>query len=126
MAGVLPHARRLGLIEEAFRTLPERYLGAPEGFDAIYLERPLGPGGLYPRLAELGAPAWFVWGARHRIIPPGFQRHVAKWLPGAEQMLENCGHVPQVERPEQTIGLLERFFARVDALGQRRANARAA
>ena len=34
-------------------------------------------------------------------------------------MLENCGHVPQVERPEQVNGLLERFFSRVDALGDR-------
>jgi pimeloyl-ACP methyl ester carboxylesterase len=93
----------------------------------IYLERPLGRGGFYPRLTELEAPTMFVWGACDRIIPPGFQRHVAKWLPGAEQIvLERCGHVPQVERPEQTIGLLQRFFARVDALGQRRAGARAA
>jgi pimeloyl-ACP methyl ester carboxylesterase len=93
----------------------------------IYLERPLGRGGFYPRLTELEAPAMFVWGARDRIIPPGFQRHVAKWLPGAEQIvLEDCGHVPQVERAEQTIGLLQRFFARVDALGERRTSARAA
>jgi pimeloyl-ACP methyl ester carboxylesterase len=43
---------------------------------------------------------------------------VAQWLGGAEQIvLDDCGHVPQVERPEQTIGLLKRFFARVDALG---------
>ena len=34
MPGELPHARRLGLLKEAFRTLPERYLGAPDGFDA--------------------------------------------------------------------------------------------
>ena len=32
-------------------------------------------------------------------------------------MLDGCGHVPQVERPEQTNGLLRRFFADVDALG---------
>ena len=30
------------------------------------------------------------------------------------------GHAPQVERPEQVNGLLERFFARADALGSRR------
>src|SRR4051794_17908787 len=36
MPGELPHARRLSLIEDAFRTLPERYLGAPDGFDATY------------------------------------------------------------------------------------------
>ena len=31
-----PHARRLALVDEAFRTLPERYLGAEPGFDATY------------------------------------------------------------------------------------------
>ena len=37
-------------------------------------------------------------------------------LPDAEQIvLDDCGHVPQVERSEQTIGLLGRFFGRVDA-----------
>jgi pimeloyl-ACP methyl ester carboxylesterase len=93
----------------------------------IYLERPFGRGGFYPRLGELEAPAMFVWGACDRIIPPAFKRHVATWLPGAEQIvLENCGHVPQVERAEQTIGLLQRFFARVDTLGERRSGARAA
>jgi pimeloyl-ACP methyl ester carboxylesterase len=94
---------------------------------SIYLDRPFGRGGFYPRLGELEAPTMFVWGARDRIIPPAFMPHVAKSLPGAEQIvLENCGHVPQVERPEQTIGLLQRFFARVDALGERRVRARAA
>ena len=42
----------------------------------IYLERPFGRGGFYPRLAELEAPALFVWGACDRLIPPGFKRHV--------------------------------------------------
>jgi pimeloyl-ACP methyl ester carboxylesterase len=93
----------------------------------IYLDRPFGRGGFYPRLAELEAPALFVWGACDRIIPPGFKRHVAQWLPDAEQIvLEDCGHVPQVERSEQTIGLLRRFFGRVDALAPRRARAHAA
>ena len=34
--------------------------------------------------------------------------------------------MPQVERAEQTIGLLRRFFARVDALGTSARDARAA
>jgi hypothetical protein len=34
--------------------------------------------------------------------------------------------VPQVERPEQTNGLLERFFARADALRPAVTQARAA
>ena len=36
MPGELPHARRLADLDEAFSALPERYLGAPEGFDATY------------------------------------------------------------------------------------------
>jgi pimeloyl-ACP methyl ester carboxylesterase len=51
-------------------------------------------------------------------VPVAFRRHVARWLPSAEHIvLDGCGHVPQVERPEQTNGLLRRFFADVDALG---------
>jgi SCP-2 sterol transfer family len=32
----LGHAERLALVDEAFRFLPERYLGADPGFDATY------------------------------------------------------------------------------------------
>lgn len=93
----------------------------------IYLDRPFGRGGFYPRLAALEAPAMFVWGSSDRLISPGFAEHVASWLPSAEQIvLESCGHVPQVERAEQTTGLLRRFFARVDALGTSARDARAA
>jgi pimeloyl-ACP methyl ester carboxylesterase len=83
----------------------------------IYLDKPFGKGGFYPRLAELEAPSLFVWGTHDPLIPAAFKRHVARWLPAAEQIvLEGCGHVPQVERPEQTNGLLTRFLSRVDAL----------
>ena len=84
----------------------------------IYLDAPYGRNGFYGRLSQLEAPALFVWGSHDRVIPPAFARHVARWLPSAEQIvLEGCGHVPQVERPAQTIGLLERFFGQVDARG---------
>jgi pimeloyl-ACP methyl ester carboxylesterase len=86
----------------------------------IYLEKPFGRGGFYPRLSELAPPAMFVWTTGDRLIPSGFRRHVSEWLPTAEQItLESCGHVPQVERPEQTNGLVRRFIASVDALGER-------
>jgi pimeloyl-ACP methyl ester carboxylesterase len=83
----------------------------------VYLESPFGREGFYPRLAELEPPALFVWGSHDKLIPAAFARQVAEWLPGAEQIvLEDCGHVPQVERAAQTNGLLQRFFARADAL----------
>jgi pimeloyl-ACP methyl ester carboxylesterase len=82
----------------------------------IYLEAPHGRNGFYPRLSELQPPALFVWGSHDSIVPAAFGRHVGRWLPGAEQIvIESCGHVPQVERPEETNALLMDFFARADA-----------
>jgi pimeloyl-ACP methyl ester carboxylesterase len=69
----------------------------------------------------------FVWSSHDQLIPAGFSRYVSEWLPSAEQIvLEACGHAPQVERPEQTNGLLARFFAQVDALRSVTPRARAA
>ena len=86
----------------------------------IYLEAPYGKRGFYPRLAELQQPSMFIWGTHDRLVPAAFGRHVRKWLPGAEQVvLHNCGHVPQVERPEETNELLLSFLARADAAERR-------
>jgi pimeloyl-ACP methyl ester carboxylesterase len=81
----------------------------------IYLEPPFGKDGFYPRLAALTQPALFIWGSHDPLVPPAFARHVAKWLPNAEQVtLERCGHVPQVERPEETNELVASFLGRIE------------
>jgi pimeloyl-ACP methyl ester carboxylesterase len=87
----------------------------------IYLERPFGRRGFYPRLSELQPPALFIWGSHDTLIPAAFSRHVRRWLPGAEQVtIDGCGHVPQVERAEETSELLLRFFAGADERARRR------
>lgn len=89
---------------------------------SIYLDKPFGDNGFYTRLARLEPPAMFVWGTGDKLVPSSFRRHVEQWLPAAEQItLDGCGHVPQVERPDQTNGLVRRFFAHADAMGQLRA-----
>jgi len=81
----------------------------------IYLEAPFGRSGFYPRLRELRPPALFIWGHHDSLVPPAFSRHVREWLPGAEQItIPSCGHVPQVECPEETTRLLCDFFARAE------------
>jgi pimeloyl-ACP methyl ester carboxylesterase len=141
--GLLPHSLGRGRIEKQFWSMfADRDLVDPSVADivvdeferiyrsagarlaflgsarSIYLEPPFGRDGLFPRMEGLVPPALFVWGSHDKLIPPGFRRHVERWLPGAEQIvLDGCGHVPQVERPERTNGLLVRFFARIDALG---------
>lgn len=84
----------------------------------IYLDEPHGEDGFYARLAGLHPPSLFVWGESDRLIPPGFARHVAESLPGAEQVvLPDCGHVPQVELPERTNELIRRRIARATPSG---------
>jgi pimeloyl-ACP methyl ester carboxylesterase len=141
--GLLPHRLRRGIVERQLWSMfcdPDAMdpsvadvvvdefqriygsAGARVAFYAsarnIYLDRPFGDGGFYPRLAELAPPALFVWGSHDKLIPAGFRHHVAAALPDAEQIvLDGCGHVPQVERPEQTAGMLRRLFDRTEALG---------
>jgi pimeloyl-ACP methyl ester carboxylesterase len=141
--GLLPHSLGRGRIEKQFWSMfADRDLVDPSVADiaideferiyrsagarlaflasarSIYLDPPFGRDGFFPRMAALEPPALFVWGSHDKLIPSGFGRHVERWLPHAEQiLLDGCGHVPQIERPERTNGLLTRFFARIDALG---------
>ncbi len=81
----------------------------------LYLASPFGDDGFYPRLAELAAPSLFIWGDHDEVIRPSLRHHVTQWLPSAEQvLLEDCGHVAQVERPERVAQLLREHFIRAD------------
>jgi pimeloyl-ACP methyl ester carboxylesterase len=79
----------------------------------IYLDAPHGDRGFWTRLCELDTPALFVWGDHDRLVPAGFARHVADCLPDARQeLLEDCGHVPQVELPDRTNGMIAELIDR--------------
>lgn len=82
----------------------------------IPLEEPFGPSGFWTRLAGLKRPTMFVWGDRDRLSPAGFARHVGELLPDARmELLEECGHAPQIELPGQTNRLLLDFIGRYAA-----------
>ncbi|HWH01886.1 MAG TPA: alpha/beta fold hydrolase [Pilimelia sp.] len=77
----------------------------------IYLEDAYGKNGFWHRLPGLLPPALFVWGDRDRLVPSSFARHVADSLPSAGQIvMEDCGHVPQFEHPEETMAMLRGFL----------------
>lgn len=74
---------------------------------SIYLDAPHGERGFWTRLAGLEPPALFLWGDHDRLVPAAFARHVAEALPTARQeILADCGHVPQVELPDRTNALI--------------------
>ena len=80
----------------------------------IYLEEAHGRAGFWDRLPGLVPPALFVWGDRDRLVPASFARHVSDALPGAASIvLEDCGHVPHFEHPEETMALIRGFLETV-------------
>ena len=77
----------------------------------IYLEAPQGDSGFWPRLRELQPDGLFIWGRHDTLVPIAFARHVAEALPQARHVELDCGHVPQMERPEQTHKAVAAFLA---------------
>lgn len=76
----------------------------------IYLEEPHGSEGFWTRLAHLRPPALFIWGTRDWLVPIGFARHVRDVLPTARHVELDCGHVPQLEQPEQAHAVIAAFL----------------
>ncbi|HEX7610647.1 MAG TPA: alpha/beta hydrolase, partial [Solirubrobacteraceae bacterium] len=76
----------------------------------IYIEEPHGDGGFWTRLQEMQPPSLFVWGRHDKLVPLAFSRHVTETLPSARHLLLDCGHVPQIELPEQTHAAMAKFF----------------
>jgi pimeloyl-ACP methyl ester carboxylesterase len=77
----------------------------------IYLDEPHGEQGLWRRLEELSPDSLFVWGRQDQLVPIAFMKHVERALPAARHLELDCGHVPQVEAPEETHRAVRRFFA---------------
>ena len=76
----------------------------------IYLEEPHGENGFWPRLRTLQPESLFVWGRQDTLVPLAFARHVTDALPGARHLELDCGHVPQLEAPEQTHAAVREFL----------------
>ena len=68
------------------------------------------------RLGEIALPTLVVTG-EHDEATPAINRTVSEGIPGACSMiLPGCSHMAHVEEPEAYIGLLDGFFAEVEAV----------
>ncbi|MCS6946312.1 MAG: alpha/beta fold hydrolase, partial [Steroidobacteraceae bacterium] len=62
---------------------------------------------LHKWLHRLRLPVHVVWGDTDRLFPAEYGRRLASLIPGARfSLIERCGHLPQVERPERLRSLL--------------------
>lgn len=59
-------------------------------------------------LHRLRLPTQVIWGAEDRLFPLEYGRRLAALIPGATlSVIERCGHLPQVERPDELAALLQ-------------------
>jgi len=62
------------------------------------------------RLDRIACPVLVVWGEKDAMVYPKGAQRVIDAVPGAQlELLENCGHCPQVECPDQFSELLVGF-----------------
>ena len=65
-------------------------------------------------LHRIKLPALLIWGDDDKLMPPAYAALWRERLPDARVvMLRDCGHVPQVEKAEQTIAEVRAFLKEV-------------
>jgi pimeloyl-ACP methyl ester carboxylesterase len=61
-------------------------------------------------LHRIDVPTSIVWGAQDRILPVASAYDLKRLIPNAElQVIENCGHLPQVEQMEKFCDIVFGF-----------------
>jgi pimeloyl-ACP methyl ester carboxylesterase len=64
-------------------------------------------------LASIVTPALIIWGQQDRIIPVSHAYVAAKKIPNAElHIFDHCGHMPQMEHPNEFNELVLEFLAK--------------
>ena len=62
------------------------------------------------QLARIRCPVLLVWGAEDRMVFSSGAERVLREIPGARlELIENCGHCPQIEAADRLAELLDEF-----------------
>ena len=71
---------------------------------------------LFDEVHRLTMPTLVIYGGRDKLLPT---RSVPKWakkLPAGElEVIERCGHMPIIEKPEQVVARMKAFLTRTSA-----------
>jgi pimeloyl-ACP methyl ester carboxylesterase len=71
-----------------------------------------GYSGIASRLSEIQRPVLVVWGRQDEILSPEYADKFIQALPNARlEWVENCGHVPALEQPQQLLDAVTAFVS---------------
>ena len=72
---------------------------------------PIPDKGLAKRLHRIEAPTLVVWGKDDKLISSAYAEEFGRHIVGSRvEVLDECGHIPQLEQPEKTLALVTDFF----------------
>jgi pimeloyl-ACP methyl ester carboxylesterase len=72
---------------------------------------PIPERGLHKRLHRIDVPTLILWGRHDKLVPVSYADEFAKRIKGSRvEILENSGHIPQVEETEKTLGFVQEFL----------------
>ncbi|MFP4444964.1 MAG: alpha/beta fold hydrolase [Desulfosudaceae bacterium] len=71
-----------------------------------------------PRLSELDLPVLVLWGDQDKVLDVSAVEVFARHLPrSATVIMEDCGHLPMMERPQESAAHYRRFLETAAAAG---------
>ncbi|MBI4539146.1 MAG: alpha/beta fold hydrolase [Gemmatimonadetes bacterium] len=80
---------------------------------------PPDPQALISRYRSVTVPTLIVWGREDRIIPLALGERLHRAIPESVLVvLDGCGHVPQEERPEETLQAIRHFLQQTGCTAQ--------
>jgi pimeloyl-ACP methyl ester carboxylesterase len=63
-------------------------------------------------LHRIDRPTLVIWGDNDKLIPPAYGPAFRDLIPGAKlEVIKNCGHVPQIEKADETVALIVKHVA---------------
>ena len=66
---------------------------------------------LIKRFKDITVPVLIIWGRYDKIVPRKVAELLHRDLPNSTlKIIDRCGHVPQEEKPEETIALIQEFL----------------
>jgi pimeloyl-ACP methyl ester carboxylesterase len=72
---------------------------------------PIPERGLHKRLHRITAPTLIVWGENDNLNPVAYAAELASQIAGSRaEVIPSCGHIPQVEKSSETLGLVQQFL----------------
>lgn len=74
---------------------------------------------LEKRLQEIACPVLIVTGDSDRLVPAWNSERLSRAIPGSQlEIIKNCGHLPQEEKPEEFVSVVAQFLHRTFAASE--------